>query len=112
MDVFVLKYFSAVNNRFVIPVWKIFYPLFLRYSHRQSSDPEFYDFLQNVRMGKISERNWQELEKKKNRERHKEAKKVVEKPAKPGKRLIRKNVRNGKNEKNCLLIREKRKYVL
>lgn len=43
-------------------VWKLFYPLFLTTSYRQNNDPEFYNMLQEVRSGNISEHSWTKLQ--------------------------------------------------
>jgi hypothetical protein len=38
--------------------WKLFYPLFLRKSQRQSQDQQFYNALQEIRIGNISLNTW------------------------------------------------------
>ena len=39
------------------PVWKRFFPLFLNKSQRQKSDPTFYDLLQELRFGRLTEKS-------------------------------------------------------
>ncbi len=39
---------------FYSPLWKSFFPLFLKLSHCQQSDNNFYNILQEVRIGKLS----------------------------------------------------------
>jgi hypothetical protein len=41
--------------------WTLFYPLFLRSPQRQHADGEFYQMLQEVRMGNISSHTWRLL---------------------------------------------------
>jgi hypothetical protein len=38
--------------------WKLFYPLFLRQPQRQNQDKEYYNALQEIRLGKISQTTW------------------------------------------------------
>ena len=38
--------------------WKLFYPLFLRQPQRQIQDKEYYNALQEIRLGKISLHTW------------------------------------------------------
>lgn len=38
--------------------WKLFYPLFLRQPQRQIQDKEYYNALQEIRLGKISTTTW------------------------------------------------------
>ena len=38
--------------------WKLFYPLFLKEPQRQSHDKEYYNILQEIRMGNISLNTW------------------------------------------------------
>ncbi len=45
-------------------IWKLFYPLFLRQPHRQQDQSEFYDMLQNIRLGNLTEAIWEKLRKK------------------------------------------------
>src|ERR1044071_3117524 len=45
-------------------VWKLFYPLFLRKPHRQQEQSEFYDMLQNIRIGNITDDIWEKLQRK------------------------------------------------
>lgn len=45
-------------------VWKLFYPLFLRQPHRQQNQTEFYDMLQNIRLGNITDEIWEKLQRK------------------------------------------------
>lgn len=40
------------------PIWKLFYPLFLREPQRQNQDIEFFNLLQKIRMGKIDNETW------------------------------------------------------
>ena len=40
---------------FYSPLWKSFFPLFLKLSHRQQDDNKFYDILQEIRTGKLSQ---------------------------------------------------------
>lgn len=40
------------------PIWKLFYPLFLREPQRQNQDIEFFNILQKIRMGKIDDKTW------------------------------------------------------
>ncbi|CAG8576252.1 4530_t:CDS:2, partial [Paraglomus occultum] len=49
-------------NVFYSPVWKIFHPLFLTKSQRQISDPIFFNLLQEIRTGNISDESWNILE--------------------------------------------------
>ena len=44
-------------------VWKLFCPLFLRYPHRQQNQ-EFYNMLQNIRLGNITDNIWEKLQEK------------------------------------------------
>lgn len=48
------------------PVWKVFYPIFLRHSHRQQNDPFFYNILQKIRLGNITPSVWRFLQEKAN----------------------------------------------
>jgi ATP-dependent DNA helicase PIF1 len=45
-------------------IWKLFYPLFLRQPHRQQNQLEFYEMLQNIRLGNITEEMWNKLQRK------------------------------------------------
>jgi len=45
-------------------VWKLFYPLFLRQPHRQQNQTEFFDMLQNIRLGNITNEIWEKLQRK------------------------------------------------
>ncbi|CAG8623786.1 401_t:CDS:2 [Paraglomus occultum] len=45
-------------------VWQIFFPLFLRTCHRQQNDMAFYNLLEEIRFGNISEASWNMLEQK------------------------------------------------
>jgi ATP-dependent DNA helicase PIF1 len=44
--------------------WKLFYPLFLRQPQRQIQDEEYYNALQEIRLGRISLSTWNLLYKK------------------------------------------------
>ena len=46
--------------------WKLFYPLFLREPQRQNRDVRYYNALQEIRMGKISDVTWTLLYEKAN----------------------------------------------
>ena len=37
------------------PVWQLFYPLFLRKSQRQLNDNQYFNLLEEVRVGRISD---------------------------------------------------------
>jgi PIF1 helicase. len=52
------------NHVFESPIWKLFYPLFLRQAKRQADDPQYYSLLEDVRFGNMSESTWQLLNKK------------------------------------------------
>jgi hypothetical protein len=41
--------------------WKIFYPLFLKQPQRQNQDIQYYNILQEIRLGKISLNTWTSL---------------------------------------------------
>ncbi|GES92249.1 Pif1-like helicase domain-containing protein [Rhizophagus clarus] len=43
------------NYVFQSPVWKLFYPLFLREAKRQAEDPQYYSLLEEARFGNITE---------------------------------------------------------
>ena len=43
------------------PIWRLFYPLFLTQPRRQQSDENFYQMLQEIRLGNISETTWDRL---------------------------------------------------
>ena len=42
---------------FYSPIWKLFFPLFLSKPKRQKDDPNFYNLLQELRFGQLSERS-------------------------------------------------------
>ena len=42
-------------------VWHLFYPLFLRQPRRQDQDRNFYDMLEEIRFGNISQHTWNKL---------------------------------------------------
>jgi len=44
--------------------WKLFYPLILYQPQRQQSQSEFYDMLQNIRLGNLTEEIWEKLRNK------------------------------------------------
>jgi hypothetical protein len=44
--------------------WKLFYPLFLKYPRRQHGDMQYYNMLQEIRLGQISLRTWNLLHQK------------------------------------------------
>ena len=46
--------------------WKLFYPLFLKQPQRQIQDKEYYNVLQEIRLGKISSTTWNFLYQKLN----------------------------------------------
>ena len=46
---------------FYSSVWKLFYPLFLYKSQRQLEDNEFYQMLEEIRFGMISDTTWTKL---------------------------------------------------
>ncbi|CAJ0835272.1 1698_t:CDS:2 [Entrophospora sp. SA101] len=48
------------------PIWKVFYPIFLRHSHHQQNDPFFYNVLQKIRLGNKTPSVWQFLQEKAN----------------------------------------------
>ncbi len=52
------------SSVFKSSVWKLFYPLFLHKSHRQQEQSEFYDMLQNICMGNITDETWDKLQRK------------------------------------------------
>ena len=54
------------NPVYQSPVWKVFYPLFLRQSRRQEGDLEFYELLEKVRIGNIDELTWSRMQEKSN----------------------------------------------
>ncbi len=39
---------------FYSPLWKNFFPLFLKLFHHQQNDNNFYNILQEIRIGKLS----------------------------------------------------------
>ena len=41
------------NYVFKSPAWKVFFPLFLTKSQRQSNDIEFFNLLQEIRIGQL-----------------------------------------------------------
>ena len=43
-------------------IWTLFFPLFLKFSHRQSEDSTFVKILNEIRIGNISDRTWEILE--------------------------------------------------
>ncbi len=45
-------------------LWHRFYPLFLTTPHRQDQDPMFYNLLQHIRMGNITDEVWEKLQQK------------------------------------------------
>jgi Cdc6-like AAA superfamily ATPase len=45
-------------------IWKLFYPLFLRQPHRQQDQSEFYEMLQNIRLGNLTDEIWEKLQRK------------------------------------------------
>ncbi len=45
-------------------IWKLFYPLFLRHSHRQQDQLEYCNMLENIRLGNITEEIWEKLQRK------------------------------------------------
>ena len=49
---------------FYSSVWHLFYPLFLRSPKRQEEDDGFYEMLQQIRFGNITEKTWDKLMKK------------------------------------------------
>ncbi|RIA81965.1 hypothetical protein C1645_863781 [Glomus cerebriforme] len=49
---------------FYSSVWQLFYPLFLYKSQRQCEDEEFYQMLEEIRFGTISNTTWSKLVKK------------------------------------------------
>jgi len=49
---------------FYSSVWHLFYPLFLRKSKRQQEDNDFYDMLEQIRFGNITDEIWDKLTKK------------------------------------------------
>ena len=51
------------SSVFKSSVWKLFHPLFLHNSQRQQ-DLEFYEMLQNIRVGNITEEIWEKLQRK------------------------------------------------
>jgi len=46
------------------PIWQLFYPLFLRNSQRQLNDNQYFNLLEEVRLGNISDTSWQMLQTK------------------------------------------------
>jgi ATP-dependent DNA helicase PIF1 len=46
------------------PVWQLFYPLFLCNSQRQLNDNQYFNLLEEVRLGRISDASWQMLQRK------------------------------------------------
>ena len=42
--------------------WPLFFPLFLRTPQRQNNDPEFYQMLEEVRLGNLSTNTWNKLQ--------------------------------------------------
>ena len=44
--------------------WKLFYPLFLRNPQRQNHDSQYYQVLQEIRLGQITPRTWNILRQK------------------------------------------------
>jgi PIF1-like helicase/Helitron helicase-like domain at N-terminus len=52
------------NLVFQSPIWRLFYPLFLRQPKRQMNDTQYYLILEEIRFGNISESTWQLLNKK------------------------------------------------
>src|SRR6185436_8839123 len=46
------------------PVWQLFYPLFLHNSQRQLNDNQYFNLLEEVRLGRISDTSWQMLQRK------------------------------------------------
>ncbi|GES90273.1 Pif1-like helicase domain-containing protein [Rhizophagus clarus] len=53
-DLFQLPPVSG-NYVFQSPVWKLFYPLFLREAKRQAENPQYYSLLEEARFGNITE---------------------------------------------------------
>jgi DNA replication protein DnaC len=53
--------------------WKLFYPLFLRQSQRQHQDAQYYNMLQEIRLGKISLTTWNLLYEKANSFNHQQS---------------------------------------
>ena len=45
-------------------IWKLFYPLFLHQPQRQQNQLEFYNMLQNIRLGNLTEEIWEKLQRK------------------------------------------------
>ena len=45
-------------------IWKLFYPLFLHQPQRQQNQLEFYNMLQNIRLGNLTEQIWENLQRK------------------------------------------------
>jgi PIF1-like helicase len=45
-------------------IWKLFYPLFLRQPQRQQNQLEFYNMLQDIRLGNLTEEIWEKLQRK------------------------------------------------
>jgi len=45
-------------------IWQLFYPLFLRKSQRQHEDNRFFNLLEEVRLGRISDASWEMLQSK------------------------------------------------
>ena len=46
---------------FYSSIWQLFYPLFLHKSQRQHEDEEFYQMLEEIRFGTISDATWDKL---------------------------------------------------
>jgi ATP-dependent exoDNAse (exonuclease V) alpha subunit len=49
---------------FKASVWKLFYPLFLRQPHRQQEQSDFFNMLQNIRLGNLTDEVWNKLQRK------------------------------------------------
>ena len=45
-------------------IWHLFYPLFLCQPRRQQDDKLFYQILEEIRLGNISQSSWNEMTKK------------------------------------------------
>ena len=45
-------------------VWKLFYPLFLRQPRRQQEQSEYFNILQNIRLGNLTDEIWEKLQRK------------------------------------------------
>src|SRR5439155_14362161 len=55
---------------FKSPAWKVFFPLFLTKPQRQSNDIEFFNLLQEIRIGQLSKKNKKMIEDKVNNSKY------------------------------------------